>query len=48
MYLGTIMGTAPKEKELYTNPRHPYARALLSAVSDPGSGSEERAYYIKE
>ncbi len=37
LYLGRVMEMAPAT-ELYANPRHPYTRALLSAIPEPVPG----------
>ena len=47
MYLGRIVETAPAA-ELYRAPRHPYTRALLSAIPrpDPGAGRAGRIVLV--
>ncbi len=48
MYLGTIVETAETE-ELYTNPLHPYTKALLSAIpeADPDKAKNNKRIPIK-
>jgi oligopeptide/dipeptide ABC transporter ATP-binding protein len=42
MYLGQIMETGPSD-EVFRNPRHPYTRALLSAVPKMATVKRQRA-----
>jgi peptide/nickel transport system ATP-binding protein len=46
MYLGKIMELAGKE-ELYSNPRHPYTRFLLSAIPVPDPAVEKKRRLFK-
>lgn len=48
MYLGTLVEVA-ESKELYTNPMHPYTKALLSAIPivDPLKAREHKRIQLK-
>jgi oligopeptide transport system ATP-binding protein len=46
MYLGTILETAPVAS-LYSNPRHPYTEALLSAVPVPNPRRSRERIILK-
>jgi len=46
MYLGKLMEIAAAD-ELYSSPRHPYTKALLSAVPIPEPGAKSRRTVLK-
>ncbi|HEY3504842.1 MAG TPA: oligopeptide/dipeptide ABC transporter ATP-binding protein [Actinocatenispora sp.] len=45
MYLGTIVETGPRE-QVFTDPKHPYTKALLSAAPVPDPGEQRRRHRI--
>jgi len=46
MYLGKLMEIGPSG-DLYSSPKHPYTRALLSAVPVPEPGRKSRRIILK-
>ena len=46
MYLGKIVETAPK-RQIFAAPKHPYTRALLSAVPVPMPGAARQRIILK-
>jgi peptide/nickel transport system ATP-binding protein len=46
MYLGKIVETAPK-RNIFVAPRHPYTKALLSAVPVPAPGAARQRIILK-
>jgi peptide/nickel transport system ATP-binding protein len=46
MYLGKIVETAPK-RNIFAAPRHPYTKALLSAVPVPSPGAARQRIILK-
>ncbi len=46
LYLGRVMERAPRER-LYSAPRHPYTRALLSAAPSPDLDAPRRRMLLK-
>jgi peptide/nickel transport system ATP-binding protein len=46
MYLGKIVEMAPRQ-QIFTAPKHPYTKALLSAVPVPMPGAARTAMILK-
>lgn len=46
MYLGSILEQADS-KEMYSNPKHPYTQALLSAIPEPDMKSKKERIILK-
>ena len=46
LYLGRVVEMAPRD-QLFSNPRHPYTRALLSAVPSPDPARERTRARVK-
>ena len=46
MYLGTLVETAPT-RELFTNPSHPYTKALLSSIPSLDPDDQKKAQKLE-